>query len=147
MYAKSLGITLASVCFLSYFLVKKALQPVEASIHRLRNFIAAASHELKAPMAVIQANAEVIDSNNVESGLGALRPTGQWANSSPQTVCKTDAADKAPDRRQFYRADEEGTLRYYTGDYSGNYQRNSSAGYGGSAGPYVHPIPDIPGEG
>ena len=66
MYAKSWVITLAAVCFLSYFLVKKALQPVEASIHSQRNFVAAASHELKAPMAVIQANAEILDRENVE---------------------------------------------------------------------------------
>lgn len=65
-YAKSWVITLVAVCFLSYFLVKKALQPVETSIHSQRNFVAAASHELKAPMAVIQANAEVLDSDNVE---------------------------------------------------------------------------------
>jgi len=66
MYAKSWVITLVAVCFMSYFLVKKALQPVEASFHSQRNFVAAASHELKAPMAVIQANAEVLDRENVE---------------------------------------------------------------------------------
>ena len=65
-YAKSWVITLVAVCFLSYFLVKKALKPVEEFIHSQRNFVAAASHELKAPMAVIQANAEVLDSNNAE---------------------------------------------------------------------------------
>ena len=65
-YVKSWLITLVAVCFLSYFLVKKALQPVEASIHSQRNFVAAASHELKAPMAVIQANAEALNHDNVE---------------------------------------------------------------------------------
>ena len=63
MYAKSWVITLAAVCFLSYFLVKKALQPVEASIHSQRNFITATSHELKAPLAVIQANTEAMESS------------------------------------------------------------------------------------
>lgn len=65
-YAKSWMITLISVCFLSYFLVRKALQPVEASIQSQRNFVAAASHELKAPMAVIQTNAEALNGDNLE---------------------------------------------------------------------------------
>lgn len=43
---------------LSRYLIGKALSPLEASLKGQRDFIAAASHELKAPLAVIQANAE-----------------------------------------------------------------------------------------
>lgn len=43
---------------LSRYLIGKALSPLEAALKGQRDFIAAASHELKAPLAVIQANAE-----------------------------------------------------------------------------------------
>lgn len=66
MYGKYWAVTFAAICVLSYYLVRKALQPVAASIQSQQNFVAAASHELKAPMAVIQANAEVLDSDNLE---------------------------------------------------------------------------------
>lgn len=65
-YAANWILTLAAVCFLSFFLVKIALRPVEASIQSQRNFVAAASHELKAPLAVIQVNAETLGSGDTE---------------------------------------------------------------------------------
>lgn len=43
---------------LSRYLIGKALSPLESALKGQRDFIAAASHELKAPLAVIQANAE-----------------------------------------------------------------------------------------
>ena len=46
---------------MSRFLIRKALLPVEASIKSQKEFIAAASHELKAPLSVIQANAEAME--------------------------------------------------------------------------------------
>ena len=66
LYGKYWVITFAAICVLSHCLVRKALQPVAASIQSQRNFVAAASHELKAPMAVIQANAEVLNHDNIE---------------------------------------------------------------------------------
>lgn len=45
---------------ISRFLIQKALQPVTASIISQKEFIAAASHELKAPLAVILATAETL---------------------------------------------------------------------------------------
>lgn len=47
---------------MSRFLIKKAIIPVEASMKSQKDFIAAASHELKAPLAVIQASAESLQS-------------------------------------------------------------------------------------
>lgn len=54
---------LALVCFLSRFLIGKAVAPVEDAMKSQKDFIASASHELKAPLAVIQANAETMESS------------------------------------------------------------------------------------
>lgn len=51
-------VILAAVAAISHFLIQKATQPTEAAIKSQKNFIAAASHELKAPLAVILTNAE-----------------------------------------------------------------------------------------
>lgn len=48
----------AATAAISHFLIQKATQPTEAAIQSQKNFIAAASHELKAPLAVILTNAE-----------------------------------------------------------------------------------------
>ncbi len=48
--------------FLSRFLIGKAVEPVEDTMKSQKEFIASASHELKAPLAVIQANAETMES-------------------------------------------------------------------------------------
>lgn len=53
-------IMLAVMYAISRFLIQKSLVPVEASMNSQKAFIAAASHELKAPLAVIQANAEAL---------------------------------------------------------------------------------------
>lgn len=65
-YAPRWIITLAIMFLISRLLVGKALQPVEASIKSQRNFVAAASHELKTPLAAIQANAETLRSGDTE---------------------------------------------------------------------------------
>ena len=48
------------VYLLSRILIGKAVKPVEAAIKSQKGFIAAASHELKAPLSVIQANTETL---------------------------------------------------------------------------------------
>lgn len=53
-------IVLAAVAAISIRLIKKATYPTEAAILSQKNFVAAASHELKAPLAVILTNAEAI---------------------------------------------------------------------------------------
>ena len=58
-----LGIWLISfvvILFVSRFLLKKAFTPSEEMIKSQKDFVAAASHELKAPLAVIMANAEAL---------------------------------------------------------------------------------------
>ena len=47
-----------TILLICRFLIAKATHPTEAAIQSQKNFIAAASHELKAPLAVILTNAE-----------------------------------------------------------------------------------------
>lgn len=58
-----LGIWLISfvvILFVSRFLLKRAFTPSEQMIKSQKDFVAAASHELKAPLAVIMANTEAL---------------------------------------------------------------------------------------
>ncbi len=54
------GIGICAFFFISWWIVGKSLQPVEESRRRQNDFIAAASHELKSPLAVIRANASAL---------------------------------------------------------------------------------------
>lgn len=51
---------LSLMYLMSRILIGKAVKPVEATIKSQKRFIAAASHELKAPLSVIQANTETL---------------------------------------------------------------------------------------
>lgn len=53
-------VVLVLMYLMSRILIMLVLIPVEASLKSQKNFIAAASHELKSPLAVIQANAELL---------------------------------------------------------------------------------------
>jgi len=48
---------------ISYILIKKSAEPTEKAIQSQKNFIAAASHELKTPLAVIMTNAETVETD------------------------------------------------------------------------------------
>lgn len=58
-------IMLAVMYGMSRFLIQKAIIPVETSMKSQKDFIAAASHELKAPLAVIQVSAESLQSAEI----------------------------------------------------------------------------------
>lgn len=55
-------IVLISVLFVSVLIIKQALKPAEKTIQSQKNFIAAVSHELKSPLAVILSATDTIES-------------------------------------------------------------------------------------
>ncbi|MBO5935376.1 MAG: HAMP domain-containing histidine kinase [Clostridia bacterium] len=65
LFRMSVAITVASlliVFIFSYYLSKWAIKPVKTALENQRRFISDASHELKTPLAVISANADVLES-------------------------------------------------------------------------------------
>ncbi|MCR4648441.1 MAG: HAMP domain-containing histidine kinase [Lachnospiraceae bacterium] len=60
-------IGLAAVYVLVYFFSKKVFKPIEESYQKQKRFITDASHELKTPLAIIAANADVIEMEAGES--------------------------------------------------------------------------------
>lgn len=55
------GIILVVIFFLARYLAKKIVQPLEESYQKQRQFISDAGHELKTPVTVVNANAEVLE--------------------------------------------------------------------------------------
>ena len=51
----------ALLSFLAWLLIRRMVQPVEEAFTRQKQFVSDASHELKTPLAVISANAEVLE--------------------------------------------------------------------------------------
>ena len=54
------GVALAVFFFLSMFLARKIVDPLEESYHKQKQFISDAGHELKTPVSVVSANAELL---------------------------------------------------------------------------------------
>lgn len=69
MYLAIWIVTLLCVSLVSRFLLKKALEPTERVIQSQKEFVASASHELKAPLAVIVANVENMQHEAQNEGL------------------------------------------------------------------------------
>ena len=70
------GICVEAVVFIaSYYMAEKSIQPIKAAYYRQKEFIANASHELKTPIAIVQANFEALSvreqpwAGNIESNL------------------------------------------------------------------------------
>lgn len=57
----------ALMYLMSRVLIEKAVQPVEAAMKSQKEFIASTSHELKAPLAVIQVNTETLDIDKIDT--------------------------------------------------------------------------------
>lgn len=69
MYLAIWIVTLLCVSLVSRFLLKKALEPTERVMQSQKEFAASASHELKAPLAVIVANVENMQHEAQNEGL------------------------------------------------------------------------------
>ncbi len=54
------GVALIVFFFLSVYLAKKIVKPLEESYHKQKQFISDAGHELKTPISVVSANAELL---------------------------------------------------------------------------------------
>jgi len=60
-------VTLALAFYASLFIANKAMQPIQSSWQRQKDFVADASHELRTPLAVIQTNVELVRGNEEET--------------------------------------------------------------------------------
>ena len=64
----------ALLSILAWLLIRRMVQPVEEAFNRQKQFVSDASHELKTPLAVISANAEVLEQEIGENEyLGYIR--------------------------------------------------------------------------
>ncbi|MDD7515097.1 ATP-binding protein [Ruminococcus flavefaciens] len=54
-------IALIILSILAYFLSKKSIQPIKTAFNKQKQFVSDASHELKTPLTVISANADVLE--------------------------------------------------------------------------------------
>ena len=54
------GVALVCLLFLAYFLANKIVSPLEESYQRQKQFVSDAGHELKTPVAVVNANLELL---------------------------------------------------------------------------------------
>lgn len=55
------SIALVILSVLAYFLSKKSIQPIRTAFNKQKQFVSDASHELKTPLTVISANADVLE--------------------------------------------------------------------------------------
>ena len=96
------GIILVAFFFLSQLLAKKIVHPLEESYKKQKQFISDAGHELKTPVSIVNANAELLSREigdnqwlkniiyeNERMGMlvGQLLELARTENVSPQTEC------------------------------------------------------------
>lgn len=96
------GVALILLFFLSVFLAKKIVKPLEESYQKQKQFISDAGHELKTPVSVVSANAELlcreigdnqwlanIQYENTRMGIlvGKLLELARTENVTPQMEC------------------------------------------------------------
>ena len=91
--------------FLAWLLVRQMLKPVDDAFTRQKQFVSDASHELKTPLAVISANAEVLEQEIGENEyLGYIRSEVTRTNTLIRnllTLARLDRADSNAEMKRF----------------------------------------------
>ena len=90
---------------LAWLLIRKIVQPVEDAFTRQKRFVSDASHELKTPLAVISANAEVLEQEIGENEhLGYIRSEVRRTDTLVRnllTLARMDRNDTRADMKRF----------------------------------------------
>ena len=106
---RSTILTAAAACvllsLLAWLLVRRMVQPVEEAFTRQKQFVSDASHELKTPLAVISANAEVLEQEIGENEyLGYIRSEVRRTDtlvSNLLTLAQMDRKDGKTEMKSF----------------------------------------------
>lgn len=95
------GIEIA-VLFISFYLADQAIKPVKNAYLAQKEFIANASHEIKTPLAAIQANLEAADIKNNRWIDNVATKTSELArlNSQLLTLARIEAADTTSEKEK-----------------------------------------------
>ena len=106
---RSMILITAAACvllsLLAWLLVRRMVQPVEDAFTRQKQFVSDASHELKTPLAVISANAEVLEQEIGENEyLGYIRSEVKRTDSLVRnllTLARMDRNEAGTEMKQF----------------------------------------------
>lgn len=94
-----IGISLVVVYIFAYYLSKWAIKPVKDAFDEQRRFVSDASHELKTPLTVISANADVLESEIGEN---------KWLdNIKNQSALMSDLVRQLLDMAKFVETNDE----------------------------------------
>lgn len=94
-----IGVSLFVVYIFAYYLSKWAIKPVKDAFDAQRRFVSDASHELKTPLTVISANADVLESEIGEN---------KWlSNIKNQSVLMTELVRNLLDLAKFVETNDE----------------------------------------
>ena len=90
---------------LAWLLIRRMLRPVDEAFIRQKQFVSDASHELKTPLAVISANAEVLEQEIGENEyLGYIRSEVKRTDTLVRnllTLARLDRSDSAAEMKRF----------------------------------------------
>ena len=75
-FSNSISYKRKSVFFISVFIAKTSIKPVEEAYKFQKRFIADASHELKTPLAIIKTNIDIIYANENDT----IKNQKKWFN-------------------------------------------------------------------
>ncbi len=107
---RSAAVIAAAACLLlsllAWLLVRRMVQPVEDAFTRQKQFVSDASHELKTPLAVISANAEVLEQEiGKNEYLGYIRSEVKRTDSLVRNLLTLARMDKNSARTEMKRFD------------------------------------------